>query len=59
MPPLEFIRNIKMKHSCTLLLSGTLTISEVAYALGFDDPKYFSKRFKEAFGVTPSEYRNR
>ncbi|NDV57199.1 hybrid sensor histidine kinase/response regulator transcription factor [Bacteroides sp. 519] len=54
--PLDFIHNIKMKRACMMLLSHQMNISEVAYAVGFNNPKYFSKRFKEEFGVTPSEY---
>ena len=56
MTPLDFVRNIKMKHACMMLLNRTQNISEIAYAIGFTSPKYFSKCFKEEFGVTPSEY---
>ncbi len=56
--PLEFIRNIKLKYACTLLKNKTANISEVAYATGFSYPKYFSKCFKEEFGMTPTEYQN-
>ncbi len=54
--PLEFVRNIKMKRACMMLLARQLTISEVAYAIGFNNPKYFTKCFKEEFGITPTEY---
>lgn len=53
---LDFVRNIKMKRACMMLLARTQTISEVAYAVGFNNPKYFTKCFKEEFGVTPTEY---
>lgn len=56
MTPLDFIRNIKMKRACMMLLSRSHNISEVAYAVGFSTPKYFSRCFKDEFGVTPSEY---
>lgn len=56
--PLEFIRNIKLKYACTLLKNKTANISEIAYATGFTYPKYFSKCFKEEFGMTPTEYQN-
>ena len=39
-----------------MLLSGSYNISEVAYAVGFSTPKYFSRCFKDEFGITPSEY---
>lgn len=56
--PLEFIRNIKLKYACALLKKKTISISEVAYATGFSSPKYFTKCFKEEFGMTPTEYQS-
>ena len=56
MTPLDFVRNVKMKRACMMLLARTLNISEIAYAVGFSSPKYFTKCFKEEFGVTPTEY---
>jgi signal transduction histidine kinase/DNA-binding response OmpR family regulator/ligand-binding sensor domain-containing protein len=57
--PLDFIRNIKMKRACMMLLDHRMNISEVAYAVGFNNPKYFTKCFKDEFGITPSEYQLR
>lgn len=54
--PLELIRNIRLKQACRMLARHDCSISEVAYATGFSTPKYFTKCFKEEFGVTPSEY---
>lgn len=54
--PLEFIRDIKMKHACRMLENPNTTIGEVVVALGYNDHKYFTNAFKETFGVTPSEY---
>jgi signal transduction histidine kinase/ligand-binding sensor domain-containing protein/DNA-binding response OmpR family regulator len=51
----EFIKNIRLKESHKLLLQGKLNVAEVAYSVGFNDQKYFSKCFKEHFGLTPSE----
>jgi len=56
--PLEFIRNIKLKYACALLKKKTVSISEVAYATGFSSPKYFTKCFKDEFGMTPTEYQS-
>lgn len=58
MTPNEFIRSFRMKRATQLLQQKKLMISEVAYAIGFNDPKYFRKCFKKAFGVSPSEYEN-
>lgn len=54
--PIEFIRNIKLKHACVMLKDQAISISEVAYSVGFSDPKYFASCFKNEFNLTPSEY---
>lgn len=51
----EYIRVIRLKESYSLLAAGRLNVSEVAYSVGFTDPKYFSNCFKKQFGHTPSE----
>lgn len=53
--PLDFVRNIKLKYACALLKSR-MGVAEVAYSIGISSPKYFTKCFKEAFGLTPSDY---
>jgi len=52
----EFIRTIRLKQAAKLLKKGEMNISEVTYAVGFNDPKYFSKSFKSLFGLTPSQF---
>ena len=54
--PGEFIRNIRLKHAAIMLSKNTGNISEIAFAVGFNDPKYFSRCFKIEFGLTPREY---
>ncbi len=54
--PVEFIRNIRLKHASQLLKNCSVTVAEVAYSCGFSNPKYFATCFKEEFGVTPKEY---
>ncbi len=58
MSPGEFIRNVRLKHACQMLLITEDPISEIAYAVGFNNPKYFSSCFKNEFGITPREYRD-
>lgn len=55
--PTEFIVNTKLGKSLSLLAEGKLSIKEVAYSTGFNDPKYFSRRFKKEFGISPKEYK--
>nr|WP_186989233.1 response regulator [Constantimarinum furrinae] len=52
----EFIRTQRLNMAASLLLNSDATISEVGYAVGFNDPSYFTKRFKDQFGISPSEY---
>jgi len=54
--PNEYLRIMRMKKAAELLLSGNLTVAEVSYKVGIDDPFYFSKCFKTQFGVAPSIY---
>ena len=57
--PIEFIRVIRLKRAAQLLRESQQNISEIAYQLGFNNPKYFSKYFKDEFGVLPSVYQER
>ncbi len=54
---IEFIRNIRLKEARKLLVDpeNKLTIAEISYRVGFNDPLYFSRCFKKYFGVPPSE----
>lgn len=54
--PNTLIRTIRLKRAAQLLATQQFNISEVAYKVGFSDLKYFRERFKEQFGVIPSEY---
>lgn len=56
LPPSEFIRSIRLKRAAQILLQGGRPIAEVSEMVGFNTQKYFSKYFKEAFGVLPSQY---
>jgi signal transduction histidine kinase/ligand-binding sensor domain-containing protein/DNA-binding response OmpR family regulator len=57
--PSDLIRRIRLERAAELLKDGSSSVAEVAYAVGFQSVSHFSQRFREANGVTPSEYRER
>lgn len=54
--PIEFIRLVRLKRAAQLLKESKMNVSEIAYEVGFNHPKYFRKYFKEEFGVLPSQF---
>ena len=56
--PVEFIKEIRINKAIKLIESGEYSITQVAYMVGINDPRYFSKCFKQKMGMTPSEYRD-
>jgi AraC-like DNA-binding protein len=52
----EFIRSQRLKTAAKLLLQKKRTVSEIIYMVGFSSPSYFTRCFREYFGVTPSEF---
>lgn len=55
--PTEFIRTIRLRRAAQLLSESGKTISEITFLCGFNSPAFFRKYFKEAYGMTPSEYK--
>jgi signal transduction histidine kinase/DNA-binding response OmpR family regulator/ligand-binding sensor domain-containing protein len=55
----SYIRNYRLKRAKNLLSDTDKTISEIAFEVGFADLSYFSTRFKELYGITPSEFKNK
>lgn len=56
--PVEFIRLLRLKRSAQLLRESQLNVSEVAYQVGFNNPKYFARYFADEFGMLPSVYKD-
>lgn len=56
-PPIDYFIHLRMQHACWLLDNTPLKVREVAAALGYDDPFYFSRTFKSVNRIAPSEYR--
>ncbi len=52
----DFVRTIKLKRAAQYLCKGELRISEILYKSGFNSHSYFTKCFKEHYGMTPKEY---
>ena len=52
----ELIRTMRLARAAQLLMQQAGTVAEVAYATGFEDPKHFSKLFRQVYGVPPSQY---
>jgi AraC-like DNA-binding protein len=57
--PAEVVRDIRLKHACILLQRTNINMSELASNVGFVTGEYFINQFKERFGISPSEYRQR
>ncbi|MEM6316720.1 MAG: helix-turn-helix transcriptional regulator [Bacteroidota bacterium] len=54
--PSQFIRSYRLQKGLELLQKGQLTVSEIAYDVGFTDPSYFSRTFQKEFGRSPSSF---
>ncbi|PSL32208.1 hybrid sensor histidine kinase/response regulator [Chitinophaga ginsengisoli] len=54
--PVEFIRTVRLKKAAQLLSKTEMNVTEVAYEVGFNNPKYFAKYFKMAYNMLPSAY---
>ncbi|MEA3443805.1 MAG: ATP-binding protein [Bacteroidota bacterium] len=53
-----FIRTVRLKKACQLITeTPDLSISEIAYQCGFNNPAWFSRAFKDEYGVSPTEYK--
>ncbi len=55
---IEYLTNLRMDHAKKLLSDPSVSIRDVCFAVGYQDPNYFSRIFKRATGSTPSEFRS-
>jgi len=55
--PVEFVREVRFERAAEYIRDTQLTVAEISYKVGIEDPRYFSRCFKQKFGTTPSEYR--
>lgn len=57
--PIEFIKEMRVKRAAQLIETGDYNMTQIAYMVGINDPRYFSKCFKQRFGMTPTEYKEK
>lgn len=57
--PIDYRNNIRLTAAKSMLENSSLRIMEIAFKVGFDDPYYFTRFFKERVGMSPREFRNR
>jgi signal transduction histidine kinase/DNA-binding response OmpR family regulator/ligand-binding sensor domain-containing protein len=56
--PVEFIKEFRVQRAMQILEAGETNISQISYMVGMDDPRYFSKCFKQKYGMTPRDYKS-
>jgi signal transduction histidine kinase/DNA-binding response OmpR family regulator/ligand-binding sensor domain-containing protein len=57
--PIEFLSDIRIQRAARLIETGEYNFSEITYMVGISDPRYFSRVFKQKFGVSPRDYKDR
>jgi AraC-like DNA-binding protein/quercetin dioxygenase-like cupin family protein len=57
MAPIEYIKNFRFAKAVEILKDTTISVSDVASEVGFEDPAYFARQFRQLLGMSPSEYR--
>ena len=55
--PATYLRRLRLERARQLIRDGGRSMTDISYAVGFNDPHYFSKAFKKEFGVRPSDYK--
>jgi AraC-like DNA-binding protein len=57
MSPIDYVRNVRLLNAINYLENSGMSITEIAYAVGFNSASYFTKSFRQFYGMTPGEYR--
>lgn len=57
--PIEFIKEMRIKRAAQLIETGEFNMTQIAYMVGINDPRYFSKCFKQKYAMTPTEYKEK
>ncbi|MFA7230574.1 MAG: AraC family transcriptional regulator [Victivallaceae bacterium] len=59
LPPAKYQNDLLIHEACRLLIEKNESIKEIAEMLNFDDPFYFTKKFHQKIGITPTQYRKK
>ncbi len=57
--PVEFLKEVRVQRAAQLIETGEFNISQITYMVGMSDPRYFSRCFKQKFGMSPREYKDK
>jgi AraC-like DNA-binding protein len=57
--PIEFLKEVRIQRAAQLIESGEYKFSEITYMVGISDPRYFSRCFRQKFGMSPREYKDK
>lgn len=58
MSPIEYVKNLRIEQGAKLLTLSDMSVTDIAYEVGFTDSSYFSKAFSKKIGITPLKYRS-
>ncbi len=58
-PPIKYLIQLRLAKACQLLRRTDSSITDIAFESGFSDSNYFSRQFRDSFGVSPRDYRQR
>lgn len=59
MSPIDYVRNVRLLNAIDYLKNSEMSITEIAYAVGFNSASYFTKSFRQFYDMTPGEYRKK
>lgn len=57
--PIEFIKEMRVKRAAQLIEAGEFNMTQISYMVGINDPRYFSKCFKQKYDMTPTDYKEK
>lgn len=52
----EYLKTVRVQQACTMMQQGFVSVTDISYSCGYDDPQYFSRVFKNLMGMSPAKY---